>query len=191
MADRRRRGRWSARRAAAVGFPARDGRAGMPRRPAGSRRDRGERPSCRRERPRPQPAHRVVPRRGAPRRGAIRRRARARPGTARRRAPTGTARRSMEVLAAVDDHRLARDEVCGRRAEEHHRTDDVLGHLVALDRPRGDGDVAQLLDDLGVRLHALGHREAGRDAVDVDRVLPELFRERPREARRSRPSRAT
>ena len=39
----------------------------------------------------------------------------------------------MEVLAAVDDHRLAGDEVGGRRAEEDDRTDDVLGHLVALD----------------------------------------------------------
>ena len=41
----------------------------------------------------------------------------------------------MEVLAAVDDHRLAGDEVGSRRAEEDDGSDDVLGHLVALDRP--------------------------------------------------------
>ena len=39
----------------------------------------------------------------------------------------------MEELPAVDDHRLAGDEVGGRRAEEDDGTDDVLGHLVALD----------------------------------------------------------
>ena len=33
----------------------------------------------------------------------------------------------------------------------------------------------------GLRLHALRHREPGRDAVDVDRVLPELLRERARQ----------
>ena len=73
------------------------------------------------------------------------------------------------------------------RAEEDDRADDVLGHLVALDRARRDRDVAQLLDHLGMRLDAVRHREAGRDAVDVDRVLAELLRERAREARRSRP----
>ena len=63
-------------------------------------------------------------------------------------------------------------------AEEDDRADDVLGHLVALDRPRRDRDVAQLLDDLRVRLHAGAHREPGRDAVHADVVLAELLRER-------------
>ena len=43
-----------------------------------------------------------------------------------------------EILAAVDDHRLAGDEVGGRRAEEDDRAHDVLRHLVALDRSGGD-----------------------------------------------------
>ena len=42
------------------------------------------------------------------------------------------------------------DEVGRRRAEEDDGADDVLGHLVALDRPRGDRHVAQLLDHLRV-----------------------------------------
>ena len=42
----------------------------------------------------------------------------------------------MEVLAAVDDHRLAGDEVGRGGAEKHDGADDVLGHLVALDRAR-------------------------------------------------------
>ena len=54
-------------------------------------------------------------------------------------------------------------------AEVRHGADDVLRLLVALDRPRGDGHVAKLLDHLGVLLHALREREAGRDAVDADR----------------------
>ena len=58
----------------------------------------------------------------------------------------------MEVLAAVDDHGLAGDEVGGRRAQEDDGADDVLGNLVALDRAGRDRDVAQLLDHLGVRL---------------------------------------
>ena len=41
------------------------------------------------------------------------------------------------------------------RAEVDDRADDVLRHLVALDRPRRDRDVAQLLDHLRVRLDAL------------------------------------
>ena len=48
----------------------------------------------------------------------------------------------MEVLAAVDDDRLARDESRGRAGEIDDRADDVLGLLVALDRPRRDRDVA-------------------------------------------------
>jgi hypothetical protein len=44
----------------------------------------------------------------------------------------------MEVLAAVDDHRLAGDEVGGRTAQQDNCAHDVLRHLVALDRPRGD-----------------------------------------------------
>jgi hypothetical protein len=82
---------------------------------------------------------------------------------------------------AVDDHRLPGDEVRGRRAEEDHGADDVLRHLIALDRPRRDRDVPELLDHFGVRPDALGHGEAGCDAVDVDRVLPEFPRERPRQ----------
>ena len=40
--------------------------------------------------------------------------------------------------------------VGARAAQEDDRADDVLGHLVALDRARADRDVAQLLDHLGV-----------------------------------------
>ena len=60
----------------------------------------------------------------------------------------------MEVLAAVDDHGLAGDEGRARPAEEHDRAHDVLGHLVALERPRADRHVAQRLDDLGVLVDA-------------------------------------
>ena len=56
----------------------------------------------------------------------------------------------MEVLASVDDHRLAGDERRARPAQEGHRADDVLGHLVALERAGADRDVLQRLDDLGV-----------------------------------------
>ena len=59
--------------------------------------------------------------------------------------------------------------------------DDVLRVLVALDRPRRDRDVAQLLDHLRVLLHAVGHREPGGDAVDADAVPADLLRERARE----------
>src|SRR6266540_6487337 len=69
----------------------------------------------------------------------------------------------MERLAAVDHDRLAGDEVGARAAEVDDRADHVLGHLVALERSCSDGDVAQLLDHLGVSLHAGRHREAGRD----------------------------
>jgi hypothetical protein len=37
----------------------------------------------------------------------------------------------MEVLAAVDDHRLAGDEVGGRSAQEDNCAHDVLRHLVS------------------------------------------------------------
>ena len=57
----------------------------------------------------------------------------------------------MEVLPAVDDDRLTGDERRGRAREVDDRADDVLGHLVALDRARRDRDVAELLDDLRVR----------------------------------------
>ncbi len=67
------------------------------------------------------------------------------------------------------------------RGQEDDRADDVLRNLVALDRARGDRDVAELLDDLGLRLDAGAHRESGRDAVDADPVLAELLRERARE----------
>ena len=56
----------------------------------------------------------------------------------------------MEVLASVDDHGLAGDERRAGAAQERDRADDVLGHLVALDRARADRDVLQRLDDLGV-----------------------------------------
>ena len=63
-------------------------------------------------------------------------------------------------------------------AEEDDRADDVLRQLVALDRSSGNGDVAKLLDHLGVGLDTGSHREPGRDAVDVDPVLAELLRQR-------------
>jgi hypothetical protein len=50
----------------------------------------------------------------------------------------------MEVLAAVDDDRLPGDEVRRGTAEVDDCADDVLRNLVALDRARSDGDVAQL-----------------------------------------------
>jgi hypothetical protein len=60
-------------------------------------------------------------------------------------------------------------------------TDDVRGHLVALERARADRDVLQRLDDLGVLAHAVAHGEAGRHAVDEDLVGAELLGQRPRE----------
>ena len=58
------------------------------------------------------------------------------------------ARVSMEVLAAVDDDGLAGDERRGRPGEVDDGADDVLGLLVALDRPGRDRHVAELLDHL-------------------------------------------
>src|SRR2546426_7120871 len=49
-------------------------------------------------------------------------------------------RRSMEVLAAVDDDRLPRDEVRARAAEKDDGADDVLRELVALQGPGRDRD---------------------------------------------------
>ena len=48
----------------------------------------------------------------------------------------------MEVLPAVDHDRLPRDERGGRAGEVDDCPDDVLGLLIALDRPRRDGGVA-------------------------------------------------
>jgi hypothetical protein len=56
----------------------------------------------------------------------------------------------VEVLAAVDDHRLTRDEVGGGHAQEDDGADDVLGHLVSLNRPGGD-DASRSFHDLRVR----------------------------------------
>ncbi len=87
----------------------------------------------------------------------------------------------MERLAAVDHDRLARDEVGSWPAEVDDCADDVLGQLIALQRACGDGDVAQLLDHLGVRCDAGRHREAGCAAVHEDVVLPELLGQCARE----------
>src|SRR4029453_6216767 len=84
----------------------------------------------------------------------------------------------VEVLAAVDDDRLAGDEVRRRPREVDDGAGDVLRGLVALDRPRGDRDGTKLFDHVRMPLPALGHREAGGDAVDEHTVLAELTRER-------------
>ena len=41
---------------------------------------------------------------------------------------------SMHELAAVDVDGLAGHEIARRRRQEHHRADQVVGHLRALDR---------------------------------------------------------
>ena len=66
-------------------------------------------------------------------------------------------------------------------AQEGDGADDVRGHLVALERARADRDVLQRLDDLGVLVDAVAHREAGRDAVDEDVVAAELLGQRARQ----------
>ena len=63
----------------------------------------------------------------------------------------------------------------GRAGEIDDRADDVLGLLVALDRPRRDRDVAELLDHLGVLLHPVGHREAGATQLTRTPSLPSSF----------------
>ena len=49
----------------------------------------------------------------------------------------------MKVLAAVDDDRLAGDEGGARTAEKDNGSDDILRFLIALQRARGDRDLAQ------------------------------------------------
>jgi len=44
----------------------------------------------------------------------------------------------MEVLAAVDDHGLAGNEVRGGRAEEDDRAHDVVGAVIFLCTPAAD-----------------------------------------------------
>ena len=64
---------------------------------------------------------------------------------------------SVEVLAAVDDHGLAGDEVGRGRAEENDGADDVLRDLVALDHPCGESA-------RGGQLDAADAEEPGRAA---------------------------
>ena len=52
----------------------------------------------------------------------------------------------MEVLASVDHDRLAGDEVRRRAGEVDDGADDVLGHLVALDRAGGDRHIPRQIE---------------------------------------------
>ena len=106
--------RSSARRAAAGESRGQGARAGARLRPAESRRDRSGAATCPARDPRrasrPRPAPRRGQRRSAPGSSRGRTRRGSRPSS---RHPRDAPRRrgSMEVLAAVDDHRLAGDEV--------------------------------------------------------------------------------
>ena len=68
-----------------------------------------------------------------------------------------------------------------RPAEERDRADDVLRLLVALDRARGDRDVAELLDHLGVRLTPSDIVKPGATQLTWMPSLPSSRRERARE----------
>src|SRR6266516_1266863 len=85
---------------------------------------------------------------------------------------------------AVDDQRLPGDEVALRRGEEDDRADQILRLLHALKRSLPGGGGAHPDDALARIL--LRERAARRDAVDADAVLPELARERAREAQHAR-----
>src|SRR6266850_5625662 len=72
---------------------------------------------------------------------------------------------SVHVGAAVDDQRLAGDEVAVGGGEEGDRADQVLGLLQALERPRGCGGLA-IPDDALVGIF-LAQGAPRRDAVDA------------------------
>src|SRR3954447_4809568 len=86
----------------------------------------------------------------------------------------------MQAGAAIDDERLAGDEVAVGRGEEGDGTDEILRPLHPLQRPRASGRLP-VLDQRVVGV-LLRERAAGRDAVDADIVLADLHRERLGEA---------
>src|SRR4051794_19447301 len=73
---------------------------------------------------------------------------------------------SVHAGAAVDDERLAGDEIAVRGREEGDRADEVPGLLQPLQRARRGGGLA-IVDDVFVRV-LLRQRAARRDAVHAD-----------------------
>src|SRR5512146_556222 len=89
--------------------------------------------------------------------------------------------RSVLHRPAIDHEALAGDEVAVGRGEEDAGPDEVLGHLLALDRAR----LRHRLAILGVVVapaDILGRGEARRDGIDADAILAELGRKRSRHA---------
>src|SRR5439155_2029374 len=92
--------------------------------------------------------------------------------------------RLVHARSAVDDAGLPGDEIALGRSEEDDRADQILRLLHALERAL-PGCRRAHPDDALVRV-LLRQRAARRDAVDANAVLPELARERAREAQHPR-----
>src|SRR5215470_8091141 len=87
---------------------------------------------------------------------------------------------SVHAAATVHDDRLPGDESAVVRGEKDDGTHEVRRHFRALDHPHPDIRFLTLPGDILFVLAAEG--EAGGDRVDANAGVPELARQRAREA---------
>src|SRR5579875_135282 len=83
----------------------------------------------------------------------------------------------MEVGSAIDDDGLPGDKGAVVAQQEHHRTGDIFGALIALERPGRYGDLAEEAHLLFVLLHGIAQGKSGRHSIDQDIRIPEFLRQ--------------